>query len=670
MESTEVAPPVQQEEVGVISNLPSTGEEAEHEPDENIAPGNVDEVAIEAPEVKPEEKPAPLTKTKSTSSVFAQRANTVNRSDYFKKPEFSLPVETELSNARKFLLQNSEKSDSNLYDHLSTVLMRVLEQRPNNAVDIFENISAEVKRSKFQPEQFDLGMKFRNASNHVKALELAKIQSSLLSGARNDEKSTPPQVEVGEIPDIMDLANLFEWAGVSFGKEETFLMLLSLNKLVEEKSLKSVRLWGKILGTKADYYVVEAEMKEGMRDESQLESGNEPSETHGDQEEKEQGSDESMNEDPESAAAKASQKQLPEIGAEEEDGNVQNWFDPGTVVPRPKHKPTPAVPVESGSGVNKYIYYVCNYPGGPWKCLPDAIPEKLQTSRKIRKYFTGDLSTKIISYPPFNGSEAQYLRCQIARISAATVISPAGYYAFDSEEGESDEAEANATIIVNPDFEGLPNDALTQLSNWVHHVPYILPQGRVAWTNPWEGVEMGEGEDDEQSGDDEGNDEGDTTGATGGGSGEGGGEPESGPTILSSVSSDAEHGGNQSWAVRICSPLSPLKYSPITLRSLSWPGATVVAYMDKFANVYVGDGLKDLAGNPFVSAKLPAIQSEYGTGEPAPGTVADFTEEVDPTVEEENAFEEAKVRAEGEKSEGESGQEDEDAEEAGSEEED
>lgn len=483
MEAAEVAPPVQelqQEEAAGIADLPSTGEEAEHEPEDNIAQGNVDDVpVIEPPEERPEEstKPAPMTKTKSTNSLFAQRANAVNSGDYFKRPESSLPVETELANARKFLLQNSQKSDSNLYDHLSTVLMRVLEQRPNNAVDIFENISAEVKRNKFQPEQFDLGMKFRNASDHGKALELAKIQSNLLSGARNDEKSVSPQVETGEIPDIMDLANLFEWAGVSFGKEETFLILLSLNKLVEEKSLKSVRLWGKILGTKADYYVVEAEMKEGMRDESQLESGNESNETRaGEQEEKEQGSDESMTDDPESAAAKAAQKKLPEIGSHEEDGDVQNWFDPGTVVPRPKHKNTPAVPVESGSGVNKYIYYVCNYPGGPWKCLPDAIPEKLQTSRKIRKYFTGNLSTKIISYPPFNGSEAQYLRCQIARISGATVISPAGYYAFDSEEGESDEAEANATIIVNPDFEGLPNDALSQLSNWVHHVPYILPQ--------------------------------------------------------------------------------------------------------------------------------------------------------------------------------------------------
>jgi radial spoke head protein 4A len=76
--------------------------------------------------------------------------------------------------------------------------------------------------------------------------------------------------------------------------------------------------------------------------------------------------------------------------------------------------------------------------GGPWSRLPDVIPEKLQLSRKIRKLFTGDLSHKINSYPVFGATEAQYLRCQIARISAATVVSPAGYYIPDPEEAENE----------------------------------------------------------------------------------------------------------------------------------------------------------------------------------------------------------------------------------------
>ena len=46
---------------------------------------------------------------------------------------------------------------------------------------------------------------------------------------------------------------------------------------------------------------------------------------------------------------------------------------------------------------------------------------------------------QVVSYPPFPGNEANYLRAQIARISATTHISPLGYYMFEEEEDEDDE---------------------------------------------------------------------------------------------------------------------------------------------------------------------------------------------------------------------------------------
>ncbi len=48
---------------------------------------------------------------------------------------------------------------------------------------------------------------------------------------------------------------------------------------------------------------------------------------------------------------------------------------------------------------------------------------------------------KVVSFPPFPGNETNYLRAQIARISAGTHISPAGFYAFEEDEEEEDEAE-------------------------------------------------------------------------------------------------------------------------------------------------------------------------------------------------------------------------------------
>lgn len=51
---------------------------------------------------------------------------------------------------------------------------------------------------------------------------------------------------------------------------------------------------------------------------------------------------------------------------------------------------------------------------------------------------------QVVSYPPFPGNESNYLRAQIARISAGTHISPLGFYQFDEEEEEEEEGEGRA----------------------------------------------------------------------------------------------------------------------------------------------------------------------------------------------------------------------------------
>lgn len=54
--------------------------------------------------------------------------------------------------------------------------------------------------------------------------------------------------------------------------------------------------------------------------------------------------------------------------------------------------------------------------GKPWKKLPNVTPQQLTAARKIKKFFTGRLDAPVVSYPPFPGNEANYLRAQIARI--------------------------------------------------------------------------------------------------------------------------------------------------------------------------------------------------------------------------------------------------------------
>ena len=69
----------------------------------------------------------------------------------------------------------------------------------------------------------------------------------------------------------------------------------------------------------------------------------------------------------------------------------------------------------------------CNSVAGKeWVRLPPVTPVQIAGARKMRKYFTGRLNAAVSSYPPFPGTEANYLRAQIARISAATHVSPLG----------------------------------------------------------------------------------------------------------------------------------------------------------------------------------------------------------------------------------------------------
>lgn len=132
---------------------------------------------------------------------------------------------------------------------------------------------------------------------------------------------------------------------------------------------------------------------------------------------------------------------------------------------------------ENRTGANKYTYFVCQEPGLPWVKLPSVTPEQIVAGRQIRKFFTGQLNTPIVSYPPFPGNEANYLRTQIARISACTQVSPLGFFQFGEEEGDDDDDGSRANFEENPDFEGIPVIEMAEsLSTWVHHVQHILTQ--------------------------------------------------------------------------------------------------------------------------------------------------------------------------------------------------
>lgn len=84
--------------------------------------------------------------------------------------------------------------------------------------------------------------------------------------------------------------------------------------------------------------------------------------------------------------------------------------------------------------------------GESWVKLPQVTPAQITIARDIKKLFTGDLKAPVTTFPPFPGTESNYLRTQIARITATTHISPSGYFQSPEEEEEDEEEGGTRSI--------------------------------------------------------------------------------------------------------------------------------------------------------------------------------------------------------------------------------
>ncbi|XP_060042096.1 radial spoke head protein 6 homolog A isoform X2 [Erinaceus europaeus] len=485
------------------------------------------------------------------------------------------PRELAVQNAKAYLLQTSINSHLSLYEHLVNVLTKILNQRPENPLSMLEWLNRTAQAEWFHPKLDTL----RDDPEMQPTYEMAERQRALFVRGGQGEGEQEMEEEV---------------AGVGLSSDESFRIFMALKQLVEQQPIHTCRFWGKILGLSRSYLVAEVEFREGEEEgeEEEVEEvveGGEPLEPR----------DEEEGEEDEEKAADA--------------------------IPKPTWKPPPVIPrEESRSGTNKYLYFVCNEPGRAWTRLPHVTPLQIVQARKIKKFFTGYLDAPVVSFPPFPGNEANYLRAQIARISAATHISPLGFYQFGEEEGDEEEegGAGRESFEENPDFEGIPVlELVDSMANWVHHVQHILPQGRCSWVNPMQKMEEEEelGEEEEKA--DEGIEEV---------------EQEIGPPLLTPLSEDAEILHMSPWTARLSCSLCP-QYSVAVVRSNLWPGAYTYATGKKFENIYIGWGHKYSPDN--FNPPLPApIQQEYPSG-------PDVMEMSDPTVEEEQALKAAQEQA-------------------------
>ncbi len=485
-------------------------------------------------------------------------------------------------------------SDSSVQEHLITILSKLLETKPDNPLDLFTSLSTEASHGKYvaargKPTVVVPQNKNRYKGFTIKENNFAKSYITLVKPppkekkpkTGDDDEPEPEPEEEEETKKGADLvyeARLFNAVGHGFSDAELYHLVYSIKRLVEAKKLKSHRLFGKINGTDKNYYILETDQKE----------------------EEEGGGEENADED---AGEKEKKKEIIDI------------------------------PLEKKTGTNKYLYYVTNIPFAhpeQWTLLPDIEPKQVQAARKIKRHFTGDLSSKMACHPPFPGEERHYLRAQIARIAAATTIAPKGVMELEEPEEEPEDETAPKKDTRDP-YEAIPalKNAeefsvktlnIHQLDNWVHLFPSILQtQGRAS-------LYKEETEEEEPAEDDE--------------------EPKKKEPveyilpILSSIDKESKLDPNLKESVRNVGGWLLRKHNVVldsklvSVKSTRWPGAVTVGEISegqlKFANLYIGTGHK-FDVDPFTPAFVEPVMVEYS--EP-------LEEQVDPTPEEMEKYKE------------------------------
>ena len=380
------------------------------------------------------------------------------------------------------------------------MLLEVLSSRPGDAVAALERISASVKQRRFAPEV--PGSKdsarvraYQKSIARLAAGESKEEDGEGESGSNQEESLSAPRADA--VADLDSQAAAWACAGVTFDASDLFKLQLSLARLAgADESIQTLRLWGKLHGRGADYFVAEGLGGAALEEEA-VEGREEPEEA-----------------------------------------------------------------------ANKHNYWVCAFPGAPWKQLPAVRPSQIQCARSIKRFLTGDLSAQVLGYPSFPGQEKEYVRAIIALVNEDCAVAPKGFLVA-SEDGQSAE--------VAEDFTMPSADELSDPAGWQTFGQAMSSLGRVAPL---------------VTQDDEGNDVS---------------QPE-GWELQPLRDLDAE-----AWTVRRYPQAMPgAKCAKAILRSKKWPGAVAVAApsMNLWTNIYVGFGYAKSA-QAYTPPMPPPLQSEF-----------------------------------------------------------
>eukprot|EP01013_Petalomonas_cantuscygni_P037827 TRINITY_DN68737_c0_g1_i1.p1 TRINITY_DN68737_c0_g1~~TRINITY_DN68737_c0_g1_i1.p1 ORF type:complete len:624 (-),score=122.28 TRINITY_DN68737_c0_g1_i1:210-2081(-) len=374
----------------------------------------------------------------------------------------------EFAAAKAYLLKAGPDGHS-VYQHLYEIVLSQLKKPDPTLLSdpkSFAELSRTMKESRPRDEAYDAADAFWRAARRSPA-SLAAAEAALRHFAlpkptveTRIEKPNPATtittttVKHVQGPPFREPAADLRYmaaAGVVLSQEDATLLGLTVCRLAMAKQLSEVRYFGRVLGTHGHYDIVES---------------------------------------------------------------LRYFPDGHTVIPpepfvevktRMRSLPIPTPVEPPGRGLNRWSYWVRpsnrkNYrlegifpepePGADeWFLLPDVTPQQIVAARAIRRRFVGALDAPVVTHPPFPGLERNYLRTQIARVQAATVVSPSGALAAVEPDSEEDVEDGPAATKLRPLLEPVTAFAddvaagggvavFASSARWVHARPHIGLNGR------------------------------------------------------------------------------------------------------------------------------------------------------------------------------------------------
>jgi len=423
------------------------------------------------------------------------------------------------------------------YEHLEKIVNRVIAEKPKDAYGLVEVLSRMVR------EPTAAAPPLSGPDAEAAAATLSTIKA--LDAAPAEEGAV---TAVAGQTDFVEEADMLAWAGVGFGELESYKVKCSLRNLAAKQAdegFTKLRLWGKILGVEADYYVAEAS-KDGAED----------------------------------------------VDAENPD------IEP------------------AGVGANKYVYLVTtDLASGVWNKLPNIKPNEITAARRIKRLMSGSPTAKVVTHPPYPGTEEVLLRAQIARITADTTLCFKDWFKREGNFGDEDAGEP----ALFEEFVYPPAASLVKMEAWQHRDAHILQIGRTTHREP--------PEEDEEN-------------------------PEQNALrkkMLAEQESDPVRdpirsmaGDGLEWVIKqsgdTCLYKStaldavPKSNAVTCVRSLTWPGAVTVSQGTTVTNLYVGYGMP-VGEQDFFPYALPDVQEEPEEIDEQPEPQGSLEEEAPPAEE-------------------------------------